>query len=65
MTDLSKEQEELLFNFGCAQKVQQASIALVKGEMSADDFLDAVEEYVPIDNYLDEICENVEIFLYQ
>jgi hypothetical protein len=63
VTDLSKEAEEILYDINRAKQVQKASIALVRGEISPDDYLDMVESSVPIDCYLDEICDNLESFL--
>ncbi|BAZ38691.1 hypothetical protein NIES4101_46310 [Calothrix sp. NIES-4101] len=63
VTDLSKEDERLLYDLNRARQVQLAAIDLVQGKLSASDYLDAVESSVPIDDYLDEICDNVETFL--
>lgn len=64
VVDLSKEDEELMLNFDNAMKVQKSVISLLNGEISPDDYLDLVESSVPcMDNYVDEICENIKFFL--
>ncbi len=43
-----------------AMQVERATAQMMKGEISPDDFLDIVEPGVPIDQYLDEVEENLE-----
>ncbi len=63
VTELSDDEEKLLLDFEQARTIQNYSIQLIKGEISPEDYLDAVESSVPIDDYIDEICDNIEIFL--
>ncbi len=64
IVNLNKETEEMLLNVEHAFTVQKAVGQLIKGEISADDYLELVENSVPaMDNYIDEASDNIELFL--
>ena len=64
VVDLNKETEDMLLNVEHAFTVQKAVGQLIKGEISADDYLELVESSVPvIDDYIDEVSDNIELFL--
>jgi hypothetical protein len=64
VVDLNKETEDMLLNVEHAFKVQKAVSQLVKGEISADDYLELVESAIPnMDEYIDEASDNIESFL--
>lgn len=46
-----------------AMQVERATAQMMRGEISPDDFLEMVEPAVPINQYLDEVEENLEILL--
>jgi hypothetical protein len=62
--DVDKEYEEALHNIQNAFAVQNAVPRLLRGDISPSEYLEIVESsIVPMDNYIDEICNNIEIFL--
>jgi hypothetical protein len=64
VVDCTKEMEEALYNVKQAFAVQNAVPRLLSGEISPDEYLELVETHIPrFDDYIEEICENIELFL--
>jgi hypothetical protein len=58
---LNCEDEEIDFLFVQADKIHKSISSMLKGEISPEDYLEAIESLVPdIDDYIDEVEDNIE-----